>query len=93
MFNCPRCGSIPRWKKLRWPAGGPTLNLRPPGEGPEVKLVRQAEGAPGSSQQETGQVRIDLGAAEPFAGLLPAGHEAPGVLVLWQGGSSLAPEG
>jgi hypothetical protein len=38
-------------------------------------------------------VRIDLGAAEPFAGLLPAGHEAPGTLVLWQGGSSLAPEG
>ena len=55
--------------------------------------MREAEGAPGSSQQETGHVRIDLGAAEPFAGLLPAGYQAPGTLVLWQGGSSPAPEG
>jgi hypothetical protein len=55
--------------------------------------VREAEGAPGSSQQETGHVRIDLGAAEPFAGLLPAGIQTPDALVLWQGGSSLAPEG
>ncbi len=55
--------------------------------------MRGAEGAPGSSEEEPGYVRIDLGAAEPFAGLIPAGYEAPGVLVLWQGGRSLAPEG
>jgi hypothetical protein len=83
----------PLWKKRGWPTGGPTLNLRPPGEGPEVKVVRGAEGAPGSSQQESGHVLIDLGAVEPFAGLLPAGYQAPGTLVLWQGGRSLAPEG
>jgi hypothetical protein len=83
----------PRWKKSGWPTGGPTLNLRPPAEGPEVKVVRGAEGAPGSSEQETGYVRIDLGTGEPFAGLLPPGYEAPGALVLWRGGRSLAPQG
>jgi hypothetical protein len=84
--------ALPRWKKMGWSTDGPTLNLRPPSEGPAVKVVRGAEGAPGSSEEETGYVRIDLGATEPFAGLLPAGHQAPGVVVLWQGGSSLAPE-
>jgi hypothetical protein len=84
---------IPRWERNGWSTGGPTLNLRPPGEGPEVKVVRGAEGAPDSSDVKPGRVRIDLGASEPFAGLLPAGHEATGVLELWQGGRSLAPEG
>ena len=83
---------VPRWKKEDWSTGGPTFNLRPPSEGPEVKTVRQAEGVPGSSDMEPGRVRIELGASEPFAGLLPAGYEASGALVLWRGGSSLAPE-
>jgi hypothetical protein len=84
---------VPRWERNGWSAGGPTLNLWPPGEGPEVKVVRGAERAPGSNDVKRGRVRIDLGAGEPFAGLLPAGHEAAGVLELWQGGRSLAPEG
>ena len=83
---------VPRWKKEGWSTGGPTFNLRPPGEGPDVKVVRGAEGAPGSSDVEAWRVRIDLGAAQPFADLLPAGHETSGVLVLWEGGRSLAPE-
>jgi hypothetical protein len=55
-------------------------------------VVRSVEGAPGSSDAEAGRVRIDLGGDEPFSGLLPDNHEATGSLVLWQGGSSLAPE-
>ena len=83
----------PRWKREGWSTGGPTLNLRPPGEGPEVKVVRSAEGAPGRSEEKPGYVRIELGADEAFADLIPAGYQVPGVLVRWQGGSSLAPEG
>jgi hypothetical protein len=83
---------VPRWKRARWSTGGPTFNLRPPSRGPEVKIVRTAEGAADSSEVERGRVRIELGAAEPFAGLVRAGHEATGELVLWQGGRSLAPE-
>jgi hypothetical protein len=82
----------PRWKRQNWPTGGPTFNLRPPSKGPEVKIVRKAEGAPGSSDTAHGRVRIEIGASEPFAGLLHTGHEASGALVLWQGGASLAPE-
>jgi hypothetical protein len=84
---------VPRWKREGWSTGGPTLNLRPPAEGPEVKVVRSAEGAPGRSEEEPGFVRIELGADEPYAGLLPADHRVPGVLALWEGGTSLAPEG
>jgi hypothetical protein len=91
-FSSQARAPIPRWKRERWPTGGPTFNLRPPSEGPEVKVVRSVEGAAGSSEAQTGRVRIELGVDQPFSGLLPAGHEATGSLVLWEGGSSLAPE-
>jgi hypothetical protein len=45
-----------------------------------------------SALRLTGRARIDLGAKGPFAGLLPASQQAPGAIVLWQGGRSLAPE-
>jgi hypothetical protein len=49
---------VPRWKRARWSTGGPTFNLRPPSRGPEVKIVRTAEGAADSSEVERRRVRM-----------------------------------
>lgn len=84
--------AVPAWEREGWAMDGPTFNLRPPGEGPEVRVVRSAQEDPGDSELTRGLVRITIGPGEPWSGLLPPGSEAPGVLSLWEGGRSLAPE-
>jgi hypothetical protein len=83
---------LPAWQERGWSMGGPTFNLRPPGEGPDVKTVRGAEEKRGTARSEIGLVRIAIAASEPWSGLVPSGTEVPGTLVLWEGGRSLAPE-
>jgi len=82
----------PLWRQLGWDTGGPTFNLRPPREGPEVQVVGGNEEREGRSEVLHGLVRIEIGPERPWAGLVPPGREAPGTLVLWEGGRSLAPE-
>ncbi len=91
-FRADRHAPEPVWQRQGWALGGPTFNLIPPSEGPRVKTIRSDVADPGESSSRSGVVRITLGGAAAWTGLVAAGTEATGHLGEWRGGSSLAPE-
>lgn len=83
----------PVWEREEWDLGGPSFNLRPPGKGPDVEVVRWSEGVEPEIELTPGYVRVTIGSAEPGAGLLTPGKVLPGVFVVKKsGGGSLTPE-
>jgi hypothetical protein len=71
----------PIWIEEGWSVGGPTFNLRPPSEGPQVEVVRSVaeENAEPTSEKIEGTIRVTLGPDEPGAGLLEPGAPSYGI--------------
>jgi len=83
----------PAWQAAGWDVGGPTFNLMPPGEGPEVRVIRSASGdGPAESDVQPGWVSVEIGPSRPWAGVVSRATDAAGAFVELRGGRSLAPD-
>jgi hypothetical protein len=69
----------------------PVFQLVPPDEGPALNRVIFIQRVPPTWTVEQGMVRISIGDQEPWAGLVPPGTVAAGVLQKFNGGADLVP--